>query len=83
MSLRSFEEDLFAGTRDATLRFSRMRTYLLRLGFHERVEGSHHLFLLDGMERPLNLQDIGSRCKPYQVRQVRKVLRERQMRLRP
>ncbi|MEA3137531.1 MAG: hypothetical protein QOC71_1812 [Thermoplasmata archaeon] len=58
MSLRSFEEDLFSGKRDANLRFSRMRAYLVRLGFHERVEGSHHLFLLDGMERPLNLQEL-------------------------
>jgi hypothetical protein len=64
VSLRSFEEDLLSGTRDANLRFSRMRTYLLRLGFHERVKGSHHLFLLAGMERPLNLQDSGGRCKP-------------------
>lgn len=83
VSLRSFEEDLFAGRRDTNLKFAEMRTYLHRLGFKERIRGSHHVFYFEGLDRPLNLQSAGSRCKSYQVQQVRKVLRERGMRLLP
>lgn len=81
MSLRSFEEDLFAGRRDANLRFSLMRTYLARLGFHERVNGSHHIYTRPGTPGVLNLQPQGSRCKTYQVNQVRKFLARNELRL--
>ena len=83
VSLRGFEEDLFSGNRDANLRFSRMRTYLARLGFLETIHGSHHLFYFQGLKRPLNLQNEGGRCKSYQVRQVRNVLRENRLRMYP
>ena len=83
MSLRSFEDDLFSDTRDNALRFSSLLGYLKRLGFTETVRGSHRILRIEGLTRPLTLQPDGSYCKPYQVRQVRKVLRERQMRLFP
>lgn len=83
VSLRSFEEDLLAGNRDANLRFSQMRTYLMRLGFSERIRGSHHVYGHPNLADPINLQPLGSRCKAYQVRQLRKVLRETGLRLLP
>ncbi|MBZ5632516.1 MAG: type II toxin-antitoxin system HicA family toxin [Acidobacteriia bacterium] len=62
------------GGSDANIRFSDLRGALLRLGFVERVRGSHHIFTRDGVEEILNLQPRGSLAKPYQVKQVRKVL---------
>jgi len=47
---------------------------LRNLGFEERTSGSHHLFIKPGVEELINLQREGSKAKPYQVRQVRKIL---------
>jgi len=46
----------------------------LKLGFGERIRGSHHIFSRDGVEEILNLQPKGSKAKPYQVKQVRHVI---------
>jgi hypothetical protein len=47
---------------------------LRRLGFEERIRGSHHIFTMDGAEEILNLQLRGAIAKPYQVKQVRNVI---------
>jgi hypothetical protein len=39
-----------------------------------RVSGSHHIFTRLGVMERINLQSEGSKTKPYQVRQVRKML---------
>lgn len=41
------------------------------MGFHERVKGSHHIYVRDGVEEIINLQSKGAKAKPYQVKQVR------------
>jgi hypothetical protein len=62
------------GSSDANIRFSDLRTLLLRLGFVERIRGDHHIFTRDNIAEILNLQPLGSLAKPYQVKQVRRVL---------
>ena len=62
------------GSADANIRFADLRALLLRLGFDERVRGSHHVFTRDGVAEILNLQPKNSFAKPYQVKQVRKIL---------
>jgi len=47
---------------------------LKRVGFNERIRGSHHIFVKDGVEEILNLQPKGNKSKPYQVKQVRNVM---------
>jgi hypothetical protein len=47
---------------------------LTRIGFEQRVRGSHHLFRKTGIEEMINLQRDGNKAKPYQVRQVRTAL---------
>ncbi len=64
------------GSSDTNIRFSELRALLTRLGFAERVKGSHHIFTRDGVAEILNLQPQNSLAKPYQVRQVRRVLVE-------
>ena len=65
---------LLRGSSDANIRFGDLRALLTRLGFAERIKGSHHIFTRDGVAEILNLQPRGSLAKPYQVKQVRKVL---------
>jgi len=62
------------GSSDANIRLSDLRALLLRLGFQERIKGSHHIFTRDGVDEILNLQPRQSLAKPYQVKQVRRVL---------
>jgi len=62
---------LLRGTSDANIGFNDLRQLLRRLGFEERIRGSHHMFRKAGIEEKINLQREGSKAKVYQVRQVR------------
>jgi predicted RNA binding protein YcfA (HicA-like mRNA interferase family) len=35
-----------------------------------RVRGSHHIFVHPAVAELVNLQEVSGQCKPYQVRQV-------------
>lgn len=67
-------EQILRGGGDANISFSEMLGLLKRLGFQERIKGSHHIFSRQGVDEILNLQADGNKCKPYQVKQVRKVI---------
>jgi len=62
------------GRSDANIRFEDLCNLLRSLGFEERTRGSYHAFIRAGVEDLINLQREGSMAKPYQVRQVRRVL---------
>jgi hypothetical protein len=65
---------VLSGTADADIGFNELRRLLERLGFEERIRGSHHIFTREGVEEILNLQPKGRNAKPYQVRQVRSTI---------
>jgi hypothetical protein len=65
---------ILRGTSDANIPFEGLCQLLRRLGFDERIRGSHHIFAKEGVEEILNLQPKGRQAKPYQVKQVRAVL---------
>ena len=67
-------ERILRGASDANIPFDGLRQLLGRLGFAERVRGSHHIFTKEGVEEILNLQSKGVNAKPYQVKQVRNVI---------
>ena len=67
-------DQILRGTSDANISFEGLRRLLLRLGFDERIRGSHHIFTRDAVAEILNLQPKGARAKPYQVKQVRHVI---------
>ncbi|MFO8033478.1 MAG: type II toxin-antitoxin system HicA family toxin [Desulfohalobiaceae bacterium] len=62
------------GTSDANIGFYELCNLLKRLGFEERIRGSHHIFRKKGIEEKINLQKDDGKAKPYQVQQVRSVL---------
>ena len=70
---------VLSGTSDANVAFSDLRNLLQRLGFSERVRGSHHIFWKDGVQEILNLQPKGNKAKPYQVKQVRGLILKYQL----
>ncbi|HSR53463.1 MAG TPA: type II toxin-antitoxin system HicA family toxin [Acidobacteriota bacterium] len=65
---------ILRGRSDANIRFGDLCNLLRSLGFEERTSGSHHVFIRPGVEELINLQRQGNKAKPYQVRQVRKIL---------
>jgi len=67
-------EDILRGTSDANIQFAGVCQLLHSLGFRERIRGDHHIFVKQGVEEILNLQPKGGKAKPYQVKQVRKVI---------
>ena len=61
-------ERILRGQSDANIDFSDLKNALSRLGFEERISGSHHIFTRADVEEILNLQPKGSKAKAYQVR---------------
>lgn len=66
---------VLSGRADSNIRFRDLRKLLLQLGFEERVRGAHHIFTRTGIAELINLQREAGDAKPYQVRQVRTVLK--------
>lgn len=73
-SMQKIVDQVLRGDADANISFSAMVRLLKRLGFDERIKGSHHIFNREGIVEILNLQPKGNKCKPYQVKQVRNVI---------
>ena len=65
---------VMSGLSDNNIRFRDLRSVLLEFGFDERIKGSHHIYTKDGIETMLNLQKDGDMAKSYQVKQVRKMI---------
>ena len=74
MSVEKTIEKLLRGESEADIRFEEIAHLLQARGFRMRISGSHHIFTRPGVLERINLQREGSKAKPYQVRQVRKVL---------
>ncbi len=71
---RKLLERILSGRSDANIPFEQTRTLLESLGFSEDIEGDHFIYRKEGVPGRINIQPQGAKCKPYQVRQIRKVL---------
>lgn len=68
----------------ANLRFRDVTKLLEALGFRlVRVSGSHHIFAAAGVRELINLQEVGGQCKPYQLRQVLRLIERYNLDLEP
>jgi predicted RNA binding protein YcfA (HicA-like mRNA interferase family) len=74
MSVEKTLRKLLRAASDANIRFDEICDLLQAKGFRMRVSGSHHIFTKSGVLERINLQREGSKAKPYQVKQVRKIL---------
>lgn len=75
--MRKYEklvEGIIQGTSYANIAFADLQSLLIRLGFEERIRGSHHIFRKEGVEEKINLQKDGNKAKPYQIKQIRTIL---------
>ena len=74
MSAEKTLDKMLRGDSDANIRFEELCHLLSAKGFRMRVSGSHHIFTMTGVMERINLQREGAKAKPYQVRQIRKIL---------
>ncbi len=74
---------ILRGGSDANIPFDDLRHLLRRLGFEERVRGSHYIFRRRDVEERINLQRDDGNAKAYQVRQVRAIILKYQLGGRP
>jgi hypothetical protein len=65
---------ILRGASDANIPFAELCRLLRRLEFDERIRASHHIFAKEGIPEILNLQPEVAKAKPYQVKQVRRVV---------
>ena len=73
MGVKETLEATRAGSRN--LRFRELTRLVESLGFRlVRVNGSHHIFTHPSIRELVNLQDVDGKAKPYQVRQVLKLV---------
>ena len=62
--------------------FSDLRRLLERLGFSmARTSGSHHIFRHPAMSELVNVQEVGGEAKPYQIRQLLRLVERYNLRL--
>ena len=66
---------ILGGSSDANIRFSfsELRRLLPRLGFEERISGSHHIFSSPDIRDEINVQPLRGQVKAYQVRQIKRI----------
>jgi hypothetical protein len=68
---------VLSGQSDANIAFDDLCGLLERLGFDEAIIGDHHIFRKTGLAEIVNIQPLrDGKAKPYQVRQVRQLLRK-------
>ena len=67
-------QTILRGRSDANVRFADLSALMQHLGFEERIRGSHHLYRREGVAEKVNLQRDDGNAKPYQVRQVRRLI---------
>ncbi len=65
---------ILRGASDANISFSELCNLLKIFGFDERIRGDHHIYTRNDIDEIVNLQPIGSKAKPYQVKQFRKII---------
>ena len=70
---------ILKGTSDSNIKFDELINLLEYLGFEKRIRGSHHIFRKEEIQKRINLQKDSNMAKPYQVKQVRKVIVEYQL----
>lgn len=62
--------------------FSDMKSLAEGFGFRlDRVSGSHHIFVHEGISELVNLQEVRGEAKPYQIRQFLKLVERYDLRL--
>jgi predicted RNA binding protein YcfA (HicA-like mRNA interferase family) len=73
MKKRKLLQKLLSGSKN--IRFSEAVTCAKAFGFNlSRINGDHHIYVHPEVPELENLQDVGGKAKPYQVRQLLQII---------
>ena len=72
---------ILRGSSDNNIDFEDLRNLMIRLGFEERIKGSHHILTKEGVEEIINMQPKSGNAKAYQVKQIRNLAVKYQLNL--
>ncbi len=73
MNERKTLQRILSGSRN--IRFAQMTALVEAFGFHlARIQGSHHIFVHPEVPELVNLQEVKGEAKPYQIRQLLKLV---------
>lgn len=67
-------DSILSGRKDSNIKFADLQKLLHSLGFSSRIKGDHFIYYKSGIAEIINLQPNGSKCKAYQVKQVRNLI---------
>jgi hypothetical protein len=67
-------EQILRGLSDSNIGFTDLCGLLRSFGFEERIRGGHHIFSREDVAEIINLQPLGAKAKPYQVKQTRALI---------
>jgi len=80
VSRRKLLNKVLSGSRN--IRFSEARLLAESFGFRlARVNGSHHIYVHPQIAELLNLQDVDGQAKPYQIRQLLRLVERYNLKL--
>lgn len=65
---------VLCGTQDKNIKFKDLQRILIYIGFRERIRGDHFIYTRKDVAEKINIQPNGALAKPYQVKQVRKII---------
>ncbi len=66
--------DVLSGRKDSNINFFDIIHLLERMGGECRIRGDHYIFSFVDYSEIINLQPVGNKAKPYQVKQIRQFL---------
>ena len=69
MNKRKLLKKLLSGSKN--IRFSEATACVEAFGFRlSRINGSHHIYVHPEIPELINLQNVGGKIKPYQIKQL-------------
>ena len=80
MDKKKLLQKIISGSRN--VRFKEAVRLAEAFGFKlDRVSGSHHIFVHPGIPELLNLQNVAGKAKPYQLKQLIKIVEKHNLRM--
>ncbi len=80
MKKRKLLQKLLSGSKN--IRFSEAANCAKAFGFElSRIAGDHHIYVHQEVPELVNLQDVGGKAKPYQVKQLLEIIERYNLRM--
>ena len=68
---------VISGKSDNNINYKDFQNLIVNLGFDfARQRGSHEMYFNDEIKRYMNIQNDGSKAKPYEIKQLRNLIKE-------